>query len=357
MSEYGPPDGVDVRTPVPDEVWRRLLGQEARDALPSQTPAWRDAVCTHGWQDASRLYIWGDNGGDAVQILVPLVRSGTGRAAEYASWPVGWGVGGVVAAPEAVTAARAGAVLRDLASLPARRIYLRPPPASTALWDGLVPPDAVRNPRMTQVLDLREGLDHLWRRRFHANVRNAVRRAERAGLTIEQDATGRLIPDFYRLFELSIDRWAEQSDESDVEVRRRVREKNPQSKFAAVARHLGPDCHVWLARRAGEHGEPVAALLALHRGPHVVYWQAAMDKAPAARTKAATYLLYLLIEDACARGARSLHMGDTYPGTSVTTFKEAFGPDAYHTAGYWIPGSAASAADAVPVRKEGITTP
>jgi len=348
MSGDAPQDGVQIQTPVPTRLWQEVLGDAARDALPSQTPGWRDAVCANGWQDATRLYTWQDG----ARMLVPLVRSGTG--AEYASWPVGWGVGGVLAAPDTVTPERVRTVLRDLTSLPAEEIYLRPHPASTALWDELVPPGTRRNPRLTQVLDLDGGLDHIWQHRFHRNVRNAVRRAERAELTVEQDATGRLVPVFYRLFELSIDRWAEQSDESDDALRRKVREKNPLTKFTAVAQHLGQDCRVWLARH---EGEPVAALLALHRGPQVVYWQAAMDKARAARTKAATYLLYLVIEDACARGARSLHMGDTYPGTSVTTFKAAFGPDDHHTAGYWIPGSAGSPAHAGTERGKGMTTP
>ncbi|MFF0447658.1 GNAT family N-acetyltransferase [Streptomyces sp. NPDC004609] len=350
MSGYAKPDGVHVRTPVPTGLWEEVCDAAGQDVLPSQTPGWRDALCAHGWQDASRLHTWRDG----TRILVPLARTGTGAGTEYASWPAGWGIGGVIVPPDGLTPERARTVLRDLMSLPARRIYLRPHPGSTALWEGLVPPGTHRNPRLTQILDLDGGLDHIWRHRFHRNVRNAVRRAERAGLTVEQDGTGRLCPEFYRLYELSIERWAEQSDEPDAQVRRRVREKNPPSKFAAVARHLGPDCRVWLARH---EGEPVAALLALHRGPQVVYWQAAMDKAVAARTKAATYLLYLLIEDACARGARTLHMGDTYPGTSVTAFKAAFGPDAYDTAGYWLPGSVGSPADAGSQRKEGIATP
>ncbi|MER6840303.1 GNAT family N-acetyltransferase [Streptomyces platensis] len=365
MSAGAPGDAIRVRTPVPDHAWHDTLAEAGQDALPSQTPAWRSAVCAHGWRDASRLYTWPDG----TRLLVPLVRSAdqmsadrmatdqrsTERmAAEYASWPEGWGVGGVLGAPAAVTPDRARAVLRDLASLPADRVYLRPPPASTAMWDALVPPGTRRNPRLTQILDLDGGFDHVWHHRFRSTLRSAVRRAERAGLSVEQDGSGRLLPEFDRLFELSIDRWDRQSDEPPGDVRRRVRAKYPLTKFTAVADHLGARCRIWLACHGGQ---PAAAVVALHHGPYVVYWQGAMDKARAAPTYAAPYLLHLVIKDACARGARALHMGDTYPGTSVTRFKTAFGPDEYHTAGYWIPGAGSGRRVPVPDEREDMRTP
>jgi hypothetical protein len=215
-------------------------------------------------------------------------------------------------------------------------VYLRPHFATTALWDPLVPAGARRNPRMTQVLDLTRGFGHVWQHRYRKKLRSGVRRGERSGLTVEHDGTGRLLPEFDRLFELSLTRWDAASGEPPGRARERIRAKNPPSKFAAVADALGEDCRVWLARH---EGRPVAGLVALYHGAYVVYWQAAMDKARAAPTCAAPYLLHLVAEDACARGARSLHLGDTNPGTSVTRFKSAFGPDEHHTAGYWIPGA------------------
>ncbi|MFE7277380.1 GNAT family N-acetyltransferase [Streptomyces sp. NPDC057623] len=346
-----PAHGVRVQPHVPTPLWREVTGEAAGDVLPSQTAGWRDAVCANGWQDASRLYTWPDG----TRLLVPLVRSADESGVTYASWPEGWGVGGVIAAPGVLTADRARTVLRDLAALPAHHVYLRPATASAPMWEELMPPGTRRNPRMTQVLDLRGGFDHVWEHRFGQRTRWSVRRAERAGLSVTQDGTGRLVPEFYRLFELSAVRWAEQSDRAPEETLRRVREKNPLAKFTAVARHLGDDCRVWLA---SYEGQPVAAALALHHGPQVVYWQAAMDKAGAARTRAPAYLVYLLVRDACARGARTLHMGDTYPGTSVTKFKAAFGPEEHHTAGFWIPGSAGSPespADTDATREEGRT--
>lgn len=99
MSGRAPGDGIRVRTPVPDHTWHDILAEAGQDALPSQTPAWRSAVCAHGWRDASRLYTWPDG----TRLLVPLVRSADRTSAEYASWPVGWGVGGVLGAPAALT--------------------------------------------------------------------------------------------------------------------------------------------------------------------------------------------------------------------------------------------------------------
>ncbi|MFJ9623217.1 GNAT family N-acetyltransferase [Streptomyces sp. NPDC101181] len=333
MNGQPPTHDVRVHSHVPASLWHEMTGEAGGDLLPSQTAGWRDAVCANGWQDASRLYTWPDGS----RLLVPLVRSADESGTTYASWPEGWGVGGVIAAPEALTADRVRTVLRDLAALPARQVYLRPATAAAPMWGELMPPGTRRNPRMTQVLDLTGGFGHVWEHRFSQRARWAVRRAERAGLVVSQDDTGQLIPEFYRLFELSAARWAEQPGSAPEETMRRVRAKNPMSKFAAVARHLGTDCRVWLA---SHEGRPVAALLALHHGSQVVYWAAAMDKPAAARTHAPTYLVHLVIMDACAHGARSLHMGDTYPGTSVTKFKAGFGPKEDHTAGFWIPVSA-----------------
>ncbi|QXJ25704.1 GNAT family N-acetyltransferase [Actinomadura graeca] len=316
---------------MPDRLWRDMIAEAAQDALPSQTPGWRSAVCAQGWQDATRLYTWPDG----ARVLLPLARSTDGTRTQYASWPEGWGVGGVVAAAGVVTADRAEAILGDLAALPADQVYLRPHHASVALWDSLVPPGTRRNPRMLQILDLEGGFEHVWRHRFRGTLRTAVRRAERAGLTIERDGTGRLLPEFDRLFELSLDRWDDQSDEPRGETRRRIRAKNPPTKFTAVADHLGHDCQVWMARHGGQ---AIAAVVTLYQGPYVVYWQGAMDKERAAPARAAPYLLHLVAEDACARGARALYLGDTYPGTSVTRFKKNFGPDEYQASGFWIPG-------------------
>ncbi|KND26273.1 GNAT family N-acetyltransferase [Streptomyces acidiscabies] len=333
--------GVRVDPSVPAALWDDVLREAGDGVLPSQTAGWRGAVCSNGWRDASRLYTWPDG----TRLLVPLVRADDGGT--YASWPEGWGVGGAVAAPGAVTAERARFVVDDLAALPARQVYLRPDTASVPLWESQMPAGTRRNPRLTQVLDLAGGFGHVWRHRFSQRARRAVRKAERAGLDVERDGTGRLVPQFQRLFELSAARWAGQAGEAPEETLRRVREKNPPAKFAAVARHLKDGCQVWVASR---EGVPVAALVALHRGPQAVYWAAAMDKEGAASTQAPTYLIHLMTEEACARGARTLHLGDTYPGTSVTRFKAAFGPGEHPTAGFWIPGSAGA------TREEGSAT-
>ncbi|QNP71105.1 GNAT family N-acetyltransferase [Streptomyces roseirectus] len=350
--EGDPPlPGVRMDTHIPTPLWDELTAEAGDSVLPSQTSGWRDAVCANGWQDASRVYTWPDG----TRLLVPLVCSA--ETGTYASWPEGWGVGGVVGRPGALTPERARTVVEDLAALPAREVYLRPDTASTALWEPLMPKGTTRNPRMTQVLDLTGGFEKVWRDSFTKRARGAVRRAERSGLDVERDGTGRLVPEFQRLFELSATRWARQADTTPNgtpgntldgtpdDVLRRVREKNPPTKFAAVARHLGNACQIWLASR---ENTPIAALMALHHGPQTVYWAAAMDKEAAGQSQAPTYLVHLMIEDACARGARTLHMGDTYPGTSVTRFKAAFGPAEHHTAGFRIPGSGAT-------REEGTT--
>jgi hypothetical protein len=68
-------------------------------------------------------------------------------------------------------------------------------------------------PRLAHVLDLEGGFGEVWNHRFTGTARTAASKAERSGLTVERDTTGRLMPAVYELFERSLDRWAEQGHE------------------------------------------------------------------------------------------------------------------------------------------------
>ena len=61
---------VDVATPALRGAWETTLLEDP-DALPTQQPAWVDAVCASGrWRDASRLY----RTADGRRLVLPMVR-------------------------------------------------------------------------------------------------------------------------------------------------------------------------------------------------------------------------------------------------------------------------------------------
>lgn len=322
---------VHVTSPVPRDVWLRALERDPH-ALVTQTPGWLAAIReTEPYLDVSRWYRW--PGGR--ELILPLVRRRWTPAARgpELGWPAGWGSGGVVAPGGKVTAAEAAVVFADLERRPQGRAHLYPDPPADGVWRAAAPASARLTPRLTYTLPLDGGLGTVWRDRLGGAARGAVRRAGRAGLTVERGNSPALLDDFDLLYRTSVDRWARQCGADPVQARRRAELTEPRRKFAAVAGNLGDGCVIWLAYH---EGAPVAGTITLWHGTHAEYWRGAMDKPAAAATSAPTLLQYLAIEEACARGCRSYHMGDSRHGDPTGRFKRSFGAVPHHGAGYWI---------------------
>ncbi|MDX6665945.1 MAG: hypothetical protein QOG68_2151, partial [Solirubrobacteraceae bacterium] len=141
------------------------------------------------------------------------------------------------------------------------------------------------------------------------------------------DSTGRLVPVFYGLLELSVRRWAIQQNEPLALARWRAQRRDPLAKFVAIASALGDRLRVWVAWK---DGAPAAAMLVL-LGANASDTRGAMDKVLAAPTNANDLLQWLAIEDACQAGCRSYHLGESGSSRSLAHFKEKFGarPVAY----------------------------
>ncbi|MDX6664874.1 MAG: hypothetical protein QOG68_1080 [Solirubrobacteraceae bacterium] len=309
---------VRVTSPAPRETWAALV-RDDRDALLSQTPAWMDCVVAFGsHEDASRLYEL--PGGR--QVVLPMVRRRglAGRLGGSASFPAGWGVGGLVA-PGGVQVEDACAVFTDLASRPGLRTSLRPSPMQASAWAAARPSGIAVVPRLAHTLDLEGGFDRVWTDRFAGTARTAVRKAERSDLTIERDTSGRLIPVLYELYERSLTRWAHQQNEPRFLARWRGRHRDPIKKLELLARELGSACRIWVAWQGAE---PAAAILVL-QGANAHYTRGAMDKAIAGPTRA-NYLLHrLAIADACEAGCGFYYMGESGTSRSLGQFKTRLG--------------------------------
>jgi hypothetical protein len=316
--------GIDVTTPVPPALWDEMLASDP-ESLAFQSRAWVHAISSLGeWSDATRLYEFA--GGR--RFLLPLVRRERrlGVLSSQASMPAAWGTGGLVGRDQ-VTPADVAAVLADLADQRVLRTSARPNPLQDSAWGAVRRRDLVRVPRRAHILDLSGGFDNVWSARFKRRTRNYVRVAEKAGLDVEYDTTGRLVPAYYRLYELSLERWASRQREPRALARWRGRRRDPERKLAAIAQALRGACKLWLASL---DGQPVAGVLVV-RGANASYTRGAMDPEIAGRTRA-NYLLHrLAIEDACDAGCRRYHMGETGNSADLAFFKERFGavPVAY----------------------------
>jgi lipid II:glycine glycyltransferase (peptidoglycan interpeptide bridge formation enzyme) len=212
-------------------------------------------------------------------------------------------------------------VLGDLTSLGDTLFSIRPNPLKADLWASALSGPVTSIPRLAHVLDLEGGFSTIWEKRFRSPARTAIRKAEKSGLVVEKDTTGRLIPAFYELFDQSLARWSSKQHEPAALARFRGHRRDPRSKFETIARGLGGACQVWIAWL---HGEPAAGIMVL-QGKNANYTRGAMNKDLAGPVRANDLLHRLAIEDACQAGCRYYHMGESGESASLAAFKSNFG--------------------------------
>jgi hypothetical protein len=320
---------IKVASPASRDVWLNLI-QSDPEALPYQNPAWFDCICEAGnYEDVSRLY----ETSNGRQFVLPLVRrKGLPEVlTPAASLPNGWGMGGLVGSAN-IQIEEISAVFADLSRLPYPQISVRPNPRQGEIWAAAAPAGVVKIPRRAHVLDLEGGFERVWGGRFEKSTRKAVRKAEREGVVVECDTTGRLVPVFYDLLQHSFEHWSRQQNEPHFLTRLRGQSRDPLHKFEIIARRLGKACRVWVA---WVNGQPAVAILVLQYG-NVNDIRAAMNRELAASSRASDLALKLSIEDACRSGCRYYHLGESGNSVPLAQFKERFGAVAYEYAEYHI---------------------
>ncbi|MGH3768407.1 MAG: GNAT family N-acetyltransferase [Pseudonocardiaceae bacterium] len=317
-------EGVDARP-----VWERVVNQDERIAL-SKTPEWIDCICSSSpFSDATLLF----RGEDGRHLILPRLRK-TPRLLKNAapsvlgvfeSPPPGWGLGvdasGFLSEGGPPSPAQTRALIQEIQRRPGLRTRIMVGGDDAELWASAVPGTIYSTARTAQVLDLRGGFATVWSERFTSKVRSNARKAERRGVVVESDNTGRLVPVFDALYRSSVDRWAQQRGHPLSLMRWRAQRIEPQRKFATVAQLMGERCTVSIAWR---DGEPLAGILVLTRGPRVTYWRGAMDKERARGTGANELLHRHAIEAACADGRQSYDFG-IYQTEELKRFKATFG--------------------------------
>lgn len=326
------PDGGRpvVISPVPRMVWESVLRSD-QGAVVGQSLAWRDAVfASKRYQDVSLLYEFPSGR----QVVLPMARPRglPSRAATAGSWPRVWGVGGPISSGGQVTPTEAAAVLADVADLIGKgaltaQITLRCGVDRTWLSEA-------RRFRVEErgcyVLDLDGGFGHVWKDKFRGDARTAVRKAERSGIDVEVDRSGRLLGVFYDLYQDSVRRMAAARGEPLWLTRLRMSRVCPTSpeQLALVAKHFGQDCATWVAR---SKGRPVAAVITLRSGSYAKGWRLAVIKDAATPLRASELLHRLDIEEACRDGYRFYDMGGSPGGSQIAAFKEKFGAALHFT--------------------------
>jgi hypothetical protein len=315
-----------VTSPVPRAVWESLV-QSDPGAVVTQSLAWRDAVFADGrYRDASLLYEFPSGR----QVVLPMARHH--RRPHWAdaatSWPDIWGVGGPISQGGRIDQAEATAVLTDLAQRRTLTAQIHLRYGADPVWLSGASPFRVIENRGWYVIDIADGFDQVWKHRFRATARTAVRKAERSGLDIEVDRSGRLLPVFCDLYEKNVQRWASMQHQPVWFTRWRTARMATPRMLESVASSLGEDCSVWVAR---SEGMPVAAIIVVRYGASAHYWRGAMNKDLATPVRANDLLHRLAIEEACRDGYRFYSMGNSTPGTPLAQFKEKLGATQHFT--------------------------
>ena len=312
------PAATLVASPAPRDVWRQVIAADP-DSLIAQSPEWVDAICASGsYADASRLYE-ADSGR---RFVLPMVRR-TGvlprSIAPQASMPHAWNMGGLIC-DGAPGEEELAAIVSDLAACSAVRTHIRPNPIHDERWRSAGRMGAVTIPRRAHVLDLVPGADEIWKS-MRSEARRGVRKAEKSGIEVECDSSGRLVPVFYELLKLSVERWAEQQHEPRALARWRLKRRDPLAKFQQMQEVLGDAMQIWVAWK---DGAPAASNVIL-RGTNVNDTRGAMNKELARPTSANDLLEWRQIEDACKGGCRWYHLGESGYSRGLSQYKEKWG--------------------------------
>lgn len=311
--------GLRSVSPAPREVWADAVRADPY-SLVYHRPEWVDCVAASGrFEQVTRRY----ETRDGRNLILPLLRRRLPGAALslQASMPPGWGTGGLVSAqrihPEDVAA-----VCADLRDQPGTlRTFIQPSPLTASAWAGATGPGIKTVSRLSHVLDLSGGYDAVWSARFTGSARTAVRKAEKLGVVVHRDTTGKLLPVFYALLRRSVERWAEQQHEPLPLARWRWGRRDPLTKFESIAAALPDAFRLYLAEHEGRF---IAGILIYH-GACAMYSRGAMDKDKAGPTRA-NYLLHrVAIEDACEAGCRFYDFGESGASAQLAQFKTRFG--------------------------------
>jgi Acetyltransferase (GNAT) domain len=309
-----------IVSPASTEAWNEVLAADP-GATPQQTPEYAAAVRNaSGAQDASRLYVLEDGR----RLLLPLVRrTPLPRLRFDSGFPAGYGHGGLLA-EGGLRPADVATVVEDLRRGHGLSTAIDGHHHTADRWsiNGLdALPGVVAMQRRVDVVDLAAGFDELWRR-CSASVRRNFAKAERAGVQMECDTSGRLVPVFYEIYLAWVEARLPNSPVPAPVARRLARQREPLKKIENVAALLGDKCRIWVA---WHQNQPVASSITLVHGQHAVGWRNYSIKDLAAPVRANTFMHISQFKDALASGCRYFDMGQSSDVPGLLEYKRSLG--------------------------------
>ena len=152
--------------------------------------------------------------------------------------------------------------------------------------------------------------------------------AEKSGVRVEIDRSGALLEEYYQLYLLSIDRWAERQHEPRPWPGSGP-PSDPLSKLRAMSEHLGKSFVVTLAYV--DDRPAFGSITLLGQTAHDT--RAAMDRDLVDKTYAGDLVQWRMIELACELGCTAYHLGETGQlrvSRAVQGHRKSFPPQHMH---------------------------
>jgi len=161
----------------------------------------------------------------------------------------------------------------------------------------------------SHILELNDGMDTIWTRRFSAKVRNQCRSAERKGVDVRVATSKEEFENYYSIYQAATTERGHQTA------------SYPLTLFKELGTLLGQGVELKLAY---VKGRPIAGIVLFHGRRSTLYWGAAAFKEFRSYSPH-NALLRTAIEEACARGMTKFDFGASGSLESVKAFKESFG--------------------------------
>jgi hypothetical protein len=246
---------------------------------------------------------------DARKVVLPLVKTRVGPAGMFYRYQSMWpGVYGGILCNGKVSRHELDLLYRSLRSLLAAGGYIFGNPFAKQEPSDIFKTEKV----VTHIVDLREGVDAVWRK-MESAFRRRVRRAREKGVTVASATSLTDYQEYYQIYKDSQRRWGDRATSS-----------YPYQLFENIqkaAMKNSESIKLWLARVNGLLG---AGALVFYHGRHAVSWHAATSEA-AYPASPANALQMAIIEDAGERGLAwyDLNPSGGYSGTA--RFKQAMG--------------------------------
>jgi len=175
----------------------------------------------------------------------------------------------------------------------------------------------------TQVLDLSEGFDHLFRKWTWGHY-SRTRKGLREGITAEVAATEDEWKSYFELYQDTLARWGEDATN-----------RYEWDLFEIMLRKKSHKIKLWLARY---QGQVISGALCFYHNKHVAYWHSATSQRFFKKLNATHVLQYAIIKDACERGFLIYDFLPSSGIKGVIDFKNGFSPQVRPVNIYVSPG-------------------